>query len=314
MLVLNTQAHHRRVGFVDASLPHFRVSMGKGRVSLQNTGLVVEFCRQLRVESDIQAAAGRQEEGPYTQAVSLEAILDNDATLDVGRYVIPEQQREAQARMETLPTATLEEVVRILIPIPNRDRGVNATEGVEALEVGAADLPSAGYIRSPEKSVSVRLATKRSGDAMDIFLRPRDVLLVVKGTVGKIGIVPDNVPPPGDGGWIAGQSFVVLRGAKPGVDLRGLGLWLRSKMGQQVLDGIKTGATIPMMSISTLRKLKVFALNAPLTEAAVEILEQEEELQWQIESLQDKQAGIAEDFWKELLAQLQQADKDQNTP
>lgn len=172
----------------------------------------------------------------------------------------------------------------------------------------------AGYIRSPEKSVSVRLAAKRSGDAMDIFLRPRDVLLVVKGTVGKIGIVPDNVPPPGAGGWIAGQSFVVLRGAKPGVDLRGLGLWLRSKMGQQVLDGIKTGATIPMMSISTLRKLKVFALNAPLTEAAVEILEQEEELQWQIESLQDKQAGIAEDFWKELLAQLQQADKDQNTP
>ena len=314
MLVLNTQARQRRVGFVDASLPHFRVSMGKGRVALQNTGLVVDFCRQLRVESDIQAAVGRQEEDSYTQVVSLDAIFDNDATLNVGRYVIPDQQREAQARLETLPTETLEDVVRILIPIPNRDRGVDASAGVDVLEVGAVDLPSAGYIRTPEKSVRVQLAAKRSGDVMDIFLRPHDLLLVVKGTVGKIGIVPDNVPPPGDGGWIAGQSFVVLRGAKPGVDLRGLGLWLRSKMGQQVLDGIKTGATIPMMSINTLRKLKVFALNAPLTEAAVEILEQEKELQWQIESLQDEQAGIAEDFWKELLAQLQQADKDQNTP
>lgn len=313
MLVLNTQARHRRVGFVDASLPHFRASMGKGRVALQSTGLILDFCRRVRVESDIQAAAGRQEEDSYTQVVSLDAIFDNDATLDVGRYVIPDQQREAQARMETLPTETLDDVVRILIPIPNRDRGVDA-EGVEVLEVGAADLPSAGYIRAPERSVSVRLAAKRSGDPMDIFLRPRDVLLVVKGTAGKVGIVPDSVPPPGEGGWIAGQSFVVLRSAQSDVDLRGLGLWLRSNMGQQVLEGIKTGATIPMMSISTLRKLKVLALNASLAEAAVEILERENELQWQIESLQDKQAGIAEGFWKELLAQLQRANKDQITP
>ncbi len=314
MLVLNTQARHRRVGFVDASLPHFRASVGKGRVALQNTSVIRDFCMRLRSGIDIETPDQRQEPGSPTEVVSAHEVLANDATLDVGRYVIPDQQREAQARMETLPTATLDEVVRILIPIPNRDRGMDAAEGVEALEVGAADLPSAGYIRGPEKSVRVRLAARRSGDAMDIFLRPRDVLLVVKGTAGKVGIVPDNVPPPGEGGWIAGQSFVVLRSAQADVDLRGLGLWLRSNMGQQVLEGIKTGATIPMMSISTLRKLKVLALNASLADAAVKILERENELQWQIESLQDAQAGIAEDFWKELLAQLQQVDKGQNTP
>ena len=314
MLVLNTQARHRRVGFVDASLPHFRASVGKGRVALQNTSMIRDFCMRLRSEDGIKAPDHRQEPGSPTEVVSVDEVLSNDATLDVGRYVIPDRQREAQARMETLPTEPLDEVVRILIPISNRDRGVDAAEGVEVLEVGAADLPSAGYIRAPEKSVRVRLVAKRSGDAMDIFPRPRDVLLVVKGTAGKVGIVPDNVPPPGEGGWIAGQSFVVLRAARHDVDLRGLGLWLRSNMGQQVLEGIKTGATIPMMSISTLRKLKVFALNAPLTGAAVEILEREKELQWQIESLQDEQAGIAEDFWKELLAQLQQANQDQITP
>jgi len=84
-------------------------------------------------------------------------------------------------------------------------------------------------------------------------------------------------------------------------------------MGQQVLEGIKTGATIPMMSISTLRKLKVFALNASLADAAVDILERENELQRQIEGLQAEQAEIAEDFWTELLAELQQTHKDQNT-
>lgn len=314
MLVLNTQARHRRVGFVDASLPHFRASVGKGRVALQNTSMIRDFCMRLRSEDGIKAPDHRQEPGSPTEVVSMDEVLSNDATLDVGRYVIPDRQREAQALMETLPTEPLDEVVRVLIPISNRDRGVDAAEGVEVLEVGAADLPSAGYIRAPEKSVRVRLAAKRSGDAMDIFLRPRDLLLVVKGTAGKVGIVPDNVPPPGEGGWIAGQSFVVLRGERPEVDLRGLGLWLRSKMGQQVLEGIKTGATIPMMSIGTLRKLKVFALNAALANAAVDILERENELQRQIEGLQAEQAEIAEDFWTELLAELQQTHKDQNTP
>lgn len=313
MLVLNTQARNRRVGFVDASLGYFYTPVAKGRVVLQNTDIIRDFCLRLRVEADTRSPAQHQESNSYAGMVGVDEIFGNDATLDVGRYVIPEQRREAQARMETLPTATLEDVVRILIPVSNRDRGVDAAEGREVLEVGAADLPSAGYIRTPEKSVRVRLAAKRSGDPMDIFLRPHDLLLVVKGTAGKVGIVPDNVPPPGEGGWIAGQSFVVLRGERPEVDLRGLGLWLRSKMGQQVLEGIKTGATIPMMSISTLRKLKVFALNASLADAAVDILERENELQRQIEGLQAEQAEIAEDFWTELLAELQQTHKDQNT-
>lgn len=277
---------------------------------LQNTGLIRDFCKRLNGEGSIQVPAQHQEIGSYGAIAGLDEILANDATLDVGRYVIPDQQREAQERMATMPTETLDDVVRILIPIPNKDRGADASEGVEVLEVGAADLPSAGYIRAPEKSVRVQLTAKRSGDAMDIFLRPRDLLLVVKGSTGKVGIVPDRVPPPGEGGWIAGQSFVVLRAMRPGVDMRGLGLWLRSKMGQQVLEGIKTGATIPMMSVSTLRKLKIFALNAPVADAAVEILEKENELQWQIESLQARQSEIAENFWQDIFAKSQSAEKE----
>lgn len=305
ILVLNTQARHRRVGLVDASLPHFRTPMGKGRVALQNTDFIRDFCSQISLEGDIQASNQRPEEGSYAEVVGVDAVINNDATLDVGRYVIPDEQRKAQAQMATLPTEPLERVVRTLLPIPHRDRGVETPESVEVFEVGASDLPGAGYIQPPKKNVRVNLAARRSGDPLELFLRPYDLLLVVKGTAGKVGIVPESVPPPGEGGWIAGQSFVVLRAADPAVDLRGLGLWLRSEMGQQVLEGIKTGATIPMISISTLRKLRVFALNAPLAEAAAEILEQEKELQWKIESLQDEQTEIAEHFWKKLIEELQ---------
>lgn len=310
LLVLNTSARHRLVGFVDASQPRFRASVGKGRVVLQNTGLIRDFCRQLNVEGGIQASGQRQGLNSYAEIVSVDDVFTNDATLDVGRYVIPEEQREAQAQMATLPTETLEDVVSILIPVPNRDRGVDAPEGIEVLEVGAADLPSAGYIGTPEKTVRVQLTAKRSGNALDVFLRPHDLVLVVKGSTGKVGIVPESVPPPGEGGWIAGQSSVVLRAARPGVDLRGLGLWLRSKIGQKVLEGIKTGATIPMMSINTLRRLKVIALMPEWTAMAIAILEEENELQWQIKDLQARQSEIAENFWKELFAEAQSADKE----
>lgn len=314
LLVLNTSACHRQVGFVDASQPDFRSPAGKGRMVLQNTGFILDFCRQLSVEEGVRASAPRDGEDSYAQLVSVEEVFANDFTLDVGRYVIPAEQREAQERMTFLPTETLEDVVKILNPVPIRDRSGDSSDSIEVFEVGAADLPSAGYIPTPEKTVKVKLTAKRSGHPHDIFLRPYDLVLVVKGSTGKVGIVPEKVPPPGEGGWIVGQSFVVLRAANPDVDLRGLGLWLRSKTGQQVLEGIKTGATIPMMAISTLRKLKVIALNPLWTAAAVEILDREEELQWQIENLQLEQAEIAEDFWKELLAELQQTHKDQNTP
>lgn len=310
LLLLNTSARHRLVGFVDASQPGFCSPAGKGRMVLQNTDLVRDFCRQLKGEDVIQAAVQRQGMDSYAEIVSVDDVFANDATLDVDRYVIPDQQREAQARMATMPTATLEDVVRILIPIPNRDRGVNAPEGVEVFEVGAADLPSAGYIQTPQKSVRVQLTAKRSGNVMDVFLRPYDLVLVVKGSTGKLGIVPENVPPPGEGGWIAGQSSVVLRATESGLDLRGLGLWLRSEIGQQVLDGIRTGATIPMMSIGTLRRLKVIALMPEWTAMAVAILEEENELQWQIEDLQARQAEIAENFWKELFAGANSAGKE----
>lgn len=313
LLVLNMQARHRSIGFLDASKPYFHEAIGRGRVMLKNTDIIQAFCNQLSGEGSTQTEGRQERLDSIAAIISVDEVFANNYTLDVGRYVIPAEQREAQARMASLPTETLEDVVSILNPVPIRDRSGDSPESIEVFEVGAADLPTAGYIPRPEKTVRVKLTARRSGHPHDIFLRPHDLVLVVKGSTGKVGIVPENVPPPGEGGWIIGQSFVVLRAAKQDVDLRGLGLWLRSKTGQQVLEGIKTGATIPMMSISTLRKLKVIALNPLVTAAAAEILERENELQWQIENLQLEQAEIAEDFWKELLEELQQAHKDQKT-
>ena len=298
LLLLNTQANTGTVGFLDATQPYFTQAHNKGTVTLANTAAIVKFCTALGAQS---TPYGQELDDTLAAVVTVEKILANEASLQVDRYVVVKEQRDMQARLGAMQTEALEDVVEILNPIPNKDRGVDMSTAIKVHEVGAADLPSAGYIRTPERSLKVQLSSRRSGRSDDVFLRPHDLVLIVKGSTGKIGIVPKNVPPPGQGGWIAGQSAVVLRARSSNLDLRGLGLWLRSKLGRQLLDSIKSGATIPMMSIATLRRLKVIALIPQWTELAISVLEQEDDLQHQIEILQDQQASIAEDLWSELL-------------
>ena len=297
LLLLDTQKSSRDVNFVDATQPYFTKALTKGRMTLANTDAILEFC----IGSSAEPPLVGELDGTLAARIDAGAILGNDASLQVDRYVIANEQRAMRAALSRMHTVEMGDIVNVLNPIPNKDRGVDSPTAFEVYEVGAVDLPSFGYIRTPERKIHVKLSTRRSGNSDDVFLRPYDLVLVVKGSTGKIGIVPDNVPPPGPGGWIAGQSAVVLRATNLDVDLRGLGLWLRSKLGQQLLNSIKSGASIPMVSITTLRRLNVIALIPAWTQLAIEVLEREDELQYQIENLKDQQASIAEQLWNELL-------------
>jgi type I restriction enzyme M protein len=298
LLLLDTRTSRRNVGLVDASQQHFVRALGRGQVTLENTDAIVVFCAAL---DELELPNFSELDSSNMAVVGVDEILANDSSLQVDRYVIGEEQRVMQAALDSRQTEALEDVVKILNPIPNKDRGADTPDAIEVCEVGAVDLPPFGYIDWPEKTVRVRLSSRRSGMSDDAFLRPYDLVLIVKGSTGKIGIVPGHVPAPGPGGWIAGQSAVVLRARDPSLDLRGLGLWLRSKMGQQLLGSIKSGASIPMLSIATLRQLRVIALIPQWTQMAIDVLEGEAELQGQIDVLRDQQASIAEDLWAAIL-------------
>ncbi|QNK03479.1 N-6 DNA methylase [Dyella telluris] len=299
LLLLDTQANCRKVGFVDATRPYFTKALNKGKTTLVNTNAIVSFCSALMGEQSVLAADALDD--TLAVVTPVEDILGNEASLQVDRYVMAHEQRNLQAWLRAMPTVALEDLADFHNPIPNKDRNSGAPAAIEVYEVGAADLPSAGYIATPEKTVSVQLSSRRSGNAEEAFLRQGDVLLITKGSVGKVGIVPADVPPAGPGGWVAGQSAIVLRGRGQYGDLRGLGLWMRSQMGRDVLAGITSGATIPMISIQTLRRLQVPVLTLEATHRAVEVLNREAEIQRGIEALRTEQAGLSERLWNELL-------------
>ena len=296
ILVLNSSKPCREIRFVNAARPFFVRTPARGRTTIDNAETILSF-----LDGQAPLIPGDPDADALASVVDLTDVLENECSLQVDRYVIPQKQRQMQEKLSTVETQDLEEVVEVLSPIPHKDRTADSPCGIHVFEIGAADLPPVGYIRSPGKVVNIRLSTRRSGNAEEAFLRPYDIVLVVKGSTGKVGVVPAHVPPPGPGGWIAGQSAVVLRSRRNEADVRGLGLWLRSDFGQQLLDSIKSGATIPMVSIAELRRLKVISMSEIWSQLAAGVLDEEENLQDQIDALRYQQEGIAEDLWSQLL-------------
>jgi type I restriction enzyme M protein len=130
-----------------------------------------------------------------------------------------------------------------------------------------------------------------------LFLRPLDIVLIVKGSVGKIGIVPADVPGPGNGGWVAGQSAIVLR-VHPENCAQSLFVQLRSPMGQELLAGIVSGATIKLIQLRELMKLEVVQSTSDQDTKSREIIDSEERLEREIQKIRAEQESLSKNVWK----------------
>jgi type I restriction enzyme M protein len=279
VLVMSLQeaAPRSEVLFVDGSAERFHKRDGKGRTTLTGWRELVE-------------AVNQRLAGDHATAVPSQVIKENDYQLMVSRYArsqlidaVDEALREGEA-------VRLEDLVEFIRPLPVGAAGSTEDLPVEALEVGVADLPEYGYIRNPQKRVRL-VALKNE-------LRPLDILITVKGSVGKVGIVPPHL----DETWVAGQSCLILRlrdgrRAHPLHTPHSLLLYLRSAMGKASLGRIASGSAVPLIQLRELRKLLVII--PPLQEqaAAEQAFGQLVTLEQQIEDLRAQQQQLASRFW-----------------
>ena len=126
-------------------------------------------------------------------------------------------------------------------------------------EMSASDIDELGLVIQPAKQVSVSQSAARRARLTP--LRPFDVVLAIKGSAGKVGLVFDM---PADAKWIANQSFVILRvndmkGRSGAPQLSPLVLfrYLSSELGQAMLKRFIGGAVIPSIAINDLRQLAI---------------------------------------------------------
>lgn len=280
ILVLNPTGGLDKIQFINADTAHFRESVSKAKCQMINVDKLVT-----QIESNADT-----DNQVHT---SVEDVLKNDAQLQVSRYVLPDTTKQLQALLNQSRTVVLKSLVSTVRPMPVTSQD---DDSIGVWEIGAADLPPYGYISTPGRALKVEpfALTKHAKQ----FLRPLDIVLIVKGSVGKVGIVPHDVPPPGADGWVAGQSAIVLRAdATDPIDPRALFLQLRSELGRELLSGIVSGATIQLIQLRELERLEILLPDAAICQQAIEILEKEARLQKEINHLRQEQSLLASDLW-----------------
>ena len=289
VLVIDPRGGNDRVRFINADSQRFKTSTSRTRTTLLNI-------------DDLVHMNADELEGPETVSIPTKQLLDKEAQLQVNRYVLPEKVAQARALLASAKTVALEDLVTLVRPpLISSDRDQANSEdladepALPVFEVGASDLPEFSYIAKPGRRVT--LDAKGRADAQ--FLRPHDIVLIVKGSVGKIGIVSADDQPEDACVWIAGQSAIVLRVRENArIDPRALFVQLRSPLGQELLKGIVSGATIPLIQLKELRRLPVIVPPPELERQAIDALEGEAISEGHIAVFRREQADYAKKLWQ----------------
>lgn len=278
ILVLNRSRRTDVIRFVNADTDEFRELSAKKRCALKN---IPELLALIANKSTSAIAA----------SIPISQIADNDFSLEVNRYVLDESARKLNETLTRYETRKLGELFDIIRPRQH----TTASFGVQVWEVQAQDIPQYGYIQNASKETVFDL---NSPKASSYFIRPNDVLMTFKGTIGKTGFA-SNIPAAEETGWIAGQSLAILRSRAPEMyPPKALLVFLRSEMGQALINRIAVSATIPSIQLSALKDLEIPIPSKEEMNKMTQSFEQEILIESEIEQLRARQATLASDFWR----------------
>ena len=260
---------------INAEHPDFSENLPRNRKGLKNSDVLVSILN----DGTFHPAARR---------VPVQELLQNDCNLVPSRHVLSEQASRAAELISDMRTMALEEVVTIIRPAPVKEK--EGSEGYQVYEIGVADLPDAGYLRTPTKLIRI---PKR--EVEKIVVKREDVLLSIKGANRKVGLVSWDIWD-SEYGWVIGQSMCILR-CSPHVLPKFLTMFLRSPIGQQLIDQITTGTAIPFVQIKQLRTLKVPVPNLVEQKKIVALFDKQVEVLKEIRQLEDELSELIPDEW-----------------
>ncbi len=275
ILILTPSQENDSVRFIDLNSKNFYA--GNDRVkTLKNIDQILSLVLE-------------NNKSKYTKDVGRAEIESNGYNLHPSKYILDSSAQSAYNFLENENTDKLGNHVDIIRPRVHR-KGVD--KGLTVLEIGAVDIPDRGYIDQPVKSTLVDEIKLH-----DSFAKHNDIVIIVKGSTGKVGIVPLEVPIPGGDGWILGQSAIILRIKSDEVDPDSLLVYLRSNIGKSLLNSITSGSTIQFIKISDLKELPIIIPDTKTKEQMGKILEKENEISQQIKTLHAEQIALTDGIW-----------------
>lgn len=238
----------------------------------------------------------------YARLITAEELEENSFNLQVSRYLHSEGDLMLQRYLDSRTTVQLGDLAEIKRPVASLGR--QEDDGIEVREVTPGDIDDSGQLRQGSKRIRLPEATLAKGRQQ--LLEPGDVLLSIKGGLGKVAVVQALEQP-----TVPGQAFCVVR-LRPNAPLTPAALvqYLRSAVGQTLLDKAGQGTAVAFVPMGELKSLPVVIPNASELQQA-EALEQEsvalsrevQELSRRLQSL--SRQGWLEDIPPALLAGVQ---------
>lgn len=280
ILILNTRGKASTVRFVDGAAEQFSIRDGRNRSKLVNWELLIETFY-------------KSNDDAIVANIPTIDILKNDSNLEVSHYLLPPAQKVIRHLLSESKTRKLSDLVEYIRP--SKPLSKNATEGIQAFEVSLSDFPIYGYLPTPKKKILLSPKVIISKEKKS-FLCPGDIIIVVKGSAGKLAIIPDNVPPPGPDAWVVNQSSLIMR-PHYSINPRVLFMYLCSDVGQTLLKGIISGATVPLIQLQQLKNLDIIVPKLAEEADIINTFEKQVQIQAQINNLQKELQDLNKIHW-----------------
>jgi type I restriction enzyme M protein len=227
---------------------------------------------------------------------SFQELLEAGFNLSVDRYVLDPETRRNRQLLHSHETVELSDLADIRRPqaLPRESGKEKAFEVREAL---LADIDG-GRLLLPAKLSQLPLSAAPKIESAT--LKPGDILLSIKGTIGKIALVTEDAiaessPVP----IVPGQSFVILRLRKGGAirEPQVLVSYLRSPLAQSLLQGMAGGTTIPNVAMGGLKGLPVPVLPMQTQQAILHKYNECQEMQKTIDKLRRQMKNTEEQIY-----------------
>ena len=187
----------------------------------------------------------------WARDVSLSEIREQNGILTVERYLRTQSTEALSAFLERHEFKLLSDLVEVIRP-----RAVKKSDDGEYLirEAAPGDIEETGYLCRPSKET--RLARGALRGARNQHAKSGDVLLSVKGTIGRVGLVPEEAPNDENEFWTAGQSLVILR-PRGTIEPEVLYEYLTNDVVQDYLCSLAGGTAIQSINAKELAALEI---------------------------------------------------------
>jgi len=266
--IINKEKNNNNVYFLDLKSKQFITKKGR-KYLLNNIDEIIEIYKNYKELENISSLVSNNE------------IHENNYSLSVSRYIFSKEDLKIKKVLNEYDRKALQDISSIKKSPVIKDE----KEGEPIYEITPSDFKTFGFTLECGKIKH----TKQYG--LDTLIH-NDILISMKGTVGKIAIIGELKEV-----MIASPNIQIIRiKNKTIIEPKVLYMFLKSNIGQSLLKHLSTGTVMPQITTKELKQLAIPILDKCKQDEILKNFNNEVNLFKEIESIKEKIHKINHNF------------------